>query len=87
MIIKAMGIIDILAGFWMLLAQFDIVGWATSSVFVIYLLVKIFIFRDLISFFDMLSGLYFIVVLLGAHWALTYLFVAYLIQKGITSMF
>lgn len=87
MIIKALGVVDILAGLWMLLAHFNIVGWATSSVFVIYLLVKILIFRDLISFFDLLSGLYFIIILLGAHWVLTYLFVIYLIQKGVTSLF
>ena len=87
MIIKALGIADILTGIWMLLAHFSIVGWATSSVFVIYLMIKIFIFRDLISFFDLLSGFYFIIILLGGHWFLSYLFVIYLIQKGVTSLF
>ncbi len=87
MIIRLLGVADILAGIWMLLAHFNIVGWTTSAIFVIYLMIKILIFRDLISFFDLLSGFYFIIILLGAHWTLSYLFVIYLIQKGALSMF
>ncbi len=87
MIIRLLGILDVLAGIWMLLAHFDIVGWTTSAIFVIYLMLKILIFRDVISFFDLLSGLYFIIILLGAHWTLSYLFIIYLLQKGVISMF
>ena len=87
MIVKILGIADILAGIWMLLAHFGVVGWTSSAFFIIYLASKIFMFRDFASMLDLVSGIYFIIILFGAHWSLTYIFVIYLLQKGIFSFF
>jgi hypothetical protein len=88
MIGKIMGFIDIFAGIIMLLAQFGIVKGYILFSLGLYLIIKfIMFFGDFMSVIDGIVGIYLILMLLVTFSAISILFAAYLIIKGIWSIF
>lgn len=87
-IVRALGIMDFLAGVFLLLFQYDVVGSRIILSFIFYLLIKGIIFRgDFASFVDIVIAVYMIFMLFMPITVLTYIAAIYLFQKSFTSIF
>lgn len=84
--ILLLGIMDLLAATWIILAHFGLVGYGSSVVFIIYLMSKLLMFRDWISAMDFLAAIYLLAIFYGLHTFLAWIFAAYLAQKAISSL-
>lgn len=87
MLVKILGILDLAAAITLLLLRWDI-GVVLGIVLGIYILVKSFYFMtDVASIVDIGAGLFLILAALGFYHAITYIFVLWLAQKGVSSLF
>jgi len=85
-LVKIMGFADLLSAFIILLLHFDVVGWRLAIIVAAYLFTKAYAFRgDFASILDGITGLYVLLLMFGLHTFLAYIFVIYLLQKGIMS--
>ena len=84
MLIKVFSIADLGVALSMILMQHGIVPWNIGVACAFYLMIKFYMFRgDIASFIDLFVGVYIILLMLGVHTFLTYIFAAYLLQKGL----
>ena len=87
MIVQFLGLLDLFAGFWLLLLTFDI-GMSLGLVLGFYLLIKGIVFAsDIVSFMDILAGLSILLAAYGYTFPFTWIFVLWLLQKGFFSFF
>ena len=86
MIIKILGFFDLLTALIIFLLHNNLVGWKIALIAFIYLMIKaVVFFGDIMSILDGVTGIYIIVLLLGFHTFLTYIFIIYLVQKAVFS--
>ena len=84
MLLKLFSVADIGVAISMILMHFDIVPWNIGVACAFYLMIKFYMFRgDIASFIDLFVGVYVILLMIGVHTFLTYIFVGYLLQKGL----
>jgi len=87
MIIKLMGIIDLITALVLILIPFNIINWQGMIIGTLYLLLKSYLFKgDIASIIDGISGVYLFLTFLGVTTIFTPIFGAYLIQKSIFSL-
>jgi hypothetical protein len=89
MIVKFLGVFDLIAALWIVLAQNHLIIARLGVIIIAYLLIKCYIFRDnWVSYIDLLIGVYIVFVMGGStHALLSYLFAIYLGQKALFSLF
>ena len=86
MSVKLLGFLDLLIALIFILAQWDI-GVKFAVFCAIYLILKGIVFiYDIASIVDMIAGVYLILVLLNIHSAFSFIFILWLIQKGLFSL-
>ena len=86
MFIKLLGIFDLLSGIVLILLRFNLIKWG-ALVFAGYLIIKaLFFIRDISSLVDLLAGIFIILAVLGVYNILTWIFVAWLLQKGVFTL-
>jgi len=83
--IAILGILDLLAAVVLVLSHYGLIIYGIAILFVIYLMAKLFIFKDFISFIDFLAGFYLVLIFYGVHTFIVWIFAFYLLQKSITS--
>lgn len=84
MLVKLFSVADLCVALSMLLIQYNIIPWNFGVAGAFYLMIKFYMFRgDIASFIDLFVGIYIILLMIGIHTFLTYVFAIYLIQKGI----
>ncbi|MBR9675920.1 hypothetical protein GOV05_02835 [Candidatus Woesearchaeota archaeon] len=87
MLIKIFGLLDLLAATSMLLIHFNVISWHLGFGLATYLIIKSLVFRgDFASLLDLLSGVYFIMVLFGIKTLMVYVVLIYLVQKSFLSL-
>ncbi len=87
MIVKLLGLIDLLAAVFIILLRFNI-GGSIALVIAIILLIKSFVFlRSFVSIIDILSGVFLLLAIYGHYYFFTWLFALWLLQKAIVSIF
>ena len=86
MIVKFLGVMDIIAGITFILAQWNF-GYYVGLILAIYIVIKSLIFiTDFASIIDLITGVYLILIVLNIHSAFSVIFVIWLVQKGIFSL-
>lgn len=86
MIVKVLGFFDLLTALVIFLLHQNIIGWRIALAAFLYLMFKAFVFfGDLASMLDAATAIYIIILLLGFHTPLTYVFIIYLFQKAVFS--
>ena len=84
MIVKIFSIGDLITAAIILFLHFSVLPWNIGVAAAFYLAIKWFMFRgDIASIIDFFVGVYIILLMLGFHTFLSYIFAGYLIQKGI----
>lgn len=87
MIVKLLGIFDLIAAIIFLLAQWDILT-KLGIVVAIYLIIKSLIFiKDFTSWIDLAAGIYLLLVVFNIHSAFSVIFIFWLGQKAFFSLF
>lgn len=86
MIVKLFGILDILAGISLFLLKFGI-GKYFALVLAIYLIIKGIFFFGFASALDILSAAVIIIAVISSFNFIYFIFVAWLVQKGLISLF
>lgn len=88
MIVKLMGLMDILSGIGIILFNFELISLKFAFAIIIYLLIKGFAFRgDLASIGDFGIAIYMILMMFYPITFLSFIVAIYLFQKGIVSFF
>jgi hypothetical protein len=86
MILKIMGLVDLIAAFVLILMPFEFVGWRVIILLAMYLLFKAYIFSgDFASIMDGVSGAYLIIAYLEISTVFSPIFGIYLLQKALFS--
>ena len=87
MILKLFGLLDLLAGIVLILLKWSIginLGWFLA----VYLIIKALIFFSIIaSVLDFASAVFIILAINGTYLNVTWVFVLWLSQKGLVSLF
>ncbi|MFH1063487.1 MAG: hypothetical protein V1729_00235 [Candidatus Woesearchaeota archaeon] len=87
MIIRLLGVADLLTAAAVLLLHYDLLGWRIGFLFVAYLIIKGWLFRsDINSVVDILCGVYMFIMLFGLTTIATWFIVIYLFQKAVFSL-
>jgi hypothetical protein len=88
MVVKLMGVMDLLSAAAVLLLHYNfLISWRIGFLFVAYLLIKGWLFReDLNSIMDILCGLYMFVMLFGFTTIVSWVVAVYLFQKACFSL-
>jgi hypothetical protein len=87
MVVRLLGIGDLLSAIVVVLLHYDLIGWRVGLVFVAYLLIKGWLFReDLNSILDIFCGLYMFVMLFGLTTIISWVVAIYLFQKAVFSL-
>jgi hypothetical protein len=87
MVVKFLGVMDLLSAVTVILLHYDIIGWRIGLIFVAYLIIKGWIFReDINSIMDILCGLYMFVMLFGFTTFISWVVAIYLFQKAVFSL-
>lgn len=87
MLIKILGMLDIAAAVTLLLLRWDM-GQILGIILGIYLLVKsMYFLTDVSSIVDIGAGIFLILAAIGFYHVITYIFVLWLLQKGVSSLF
>ena len=87
MVVKLMGVMDLLSAVCVVLLHYDILSWRIGLIFVAYLVIKGWLFReDINSVMDLLCGIYMFVMLFGFTTIVTWVVVVYLFQKAVFSL-
>ncbi|RLE39049.1 hypothetical protein DRJ17_02005 [Candidatus Woesearchaeota archaeon] len=78
---------DLFCAVTIVLLNYGLINKLIAVGAILYLIVKGFMFRkDISSILDVISGLYMCLLLLGFGSILTFIFVVYLVEKGIISL-
>ena len=89
MIVKILGVADMLAVLSLLLAS--VIPQVIIIIMALYLIIKGLIFTiigNIPSFIDLIIGFYIIAVSFGiSHWIITLIVVVYIVQKAVISVF
>jgi len=87
MVVKLLGAMDVFSAVVVILVHYHLIGWRIGFLFVAYLLIKGWLFReDLNSVMDILCGLYLLVTLFGFTTVIGWIVAIYLFQKGVFSL-
>lgn len=87
-LVKLMGLTDILAGLIIILFTYDVIGVKFLLVFFLYLLIKGLAFRgDFASFADIGISIYMLFMLITPITVISYIVAVYLFQKGVVCFF
>ena len=87
MIIKLLGILDLLAAVAVVFVQLGFLGPHTLEFFAIYLTIKGIIFiKSLSSWLDIASAAYLLLMIFGLQFWLAYFVAVYLFQKAVVSL-
>lgn len=87
MIVKLLGIADLLTVIVMLFLHYAVLPWNFGVAAAVYLMIKFYMFRgDIASFIDLFVGVYIILLMLDVKSFFTFIFVIYLGQKAILSL-
>jgi len=87
MVVKLLGVADLLSAIVVILLHYDILGWRVGIIFVAYLVLKGWLFRaDINSIMDILCGVYMFVMLFGFTTIVTWVVAIYLFQKAVFSL-
>ena len=87
MIIKLLGVADLLSAVAVVLLHYHVLAWKIGIVFVFYLLIKGWLFRqDINSVMDILCGIYMFVILFGFTTVVSWVVAIYLFQKAVFSL-
>ncbi|MDI6738443.1 MAG: hypothetical protein QME12_08110 [Nanoarchaeota archaeon] len=87
MLIKILGTLDIISAAVLLLLRWDM-GHIPGVILGIYLLVKsLYFLTDVSSIVDIGAGIFLILAALGFYHVIAYIFVLWLLQKGVSSLF
>lgn len=83
-----MGLADLLSAVAVMLLHYDVlIGWRIGLIFVAYLCIKGWIFReDITSLLDMLCGIYMFIMLFGLTTIVSWAVALYLFQKAVFSL-
>ena len=88
LLVRLMGLLDLVACVLILLYQLNVIGYFTLFPFVLYLLIKGWMFRsDLASLVDIGIGIYLLLIWFFSPWIITILVILYLLQKAVMSLF
>ncbi len=88
MIVKFMGVLDLLAALFLILFQLEIVTSRVMLSFALYLFVKGVVFwGDGASRIDLILSIYMVSLLIWSPWILSIIAAIYLIQKAFFSLF
>jgi len=89
MVQRIMGVLDIIAGLWILLMNYDVGLPKIGAMLAGYLIIKGIIFREsIMSYIDIAVAVYvFFAILAGFNTVLAWVCMIYLVQKGIVSFF
>lgn len=86
MIVKLLGIVDLLAAIMMITARFDIL-LPVAVVLAICLIIKgIIFFSPITGVLDILSGLYLFLIILDISSGFSLIFIVWLVQKSFFSL-
>ena len=87
MFVKLLGIGDLFSAAAVVLLHYDLIGWRIGFLFVAYLLIKGWFFReDINSLLDILCGVYMFVMLFGFTTIISWVVAIYLLQKAAFSL-
>lgn len=87
MVVKLLGVMDLLSAVAVVLLHYDLLGWRIGFLFVAYLIVKGWLFReDINSIMDILCGIYMFVMLFGLTTFISWAVAIYLFQKAVFSL-
>ncbi len=88
LLLKIMGLMDILAGITLILYHYELIPLRILIAFLLYLLIKSIVFiGDLASAIELGISIYFIIIIFFPITIFTFIATIYLFQKGITSFF
>lgn len=88
MIVKFMGLMDILSVIILFLFKYGIVSRTFVIIAAIYLFAKgVFFFRNIVSLIDFGVAIVFILALFGIYNVLTWIAMIWILQKAILSLF
>ncbi|HII15619.1 MAG TPA: hypothetical protein HA362_04870 [Nanoarchaeota archaeon] len=86
MLVKIFGLLDIAAAVILLLLKWDI-GHIAGIVLAVYVIGKaVYYMADVASIVDVAAGIFLILAVIGFYHIITYLFVLWLAQKGVSSL-
>lgn len=87
MLIKILGMLDIAAAATLLLLRWDM-GHIIGAILALYLIAKsLYFLTDVSSIVDIGAGIFIILAVFGFYHPITYIFVLWLLQKGVSSLF
>jgi hypothetical protein len=88
MMLLVLGGIDLFFAIMMLLAHYEVLAsWRIAVAALIYWSVKGIILRgSILSFIDVLAGVYFVMIMLGVQTPIVYLFLGMMLYKMIVSL-
>jgi hypothetical protein len=87
MVVKLLGVADLLSAIAVVLLHYDILSWRIGLIFVAYLMIKGWLFReDINSVMDILCGIYMFVMLFGFTTIVSWVIAIYLFQKSVFSL-
>lgn len=87
MIVKILGIIDILIALTFVIAQWNF-GYYLGLVLAIYIIIKSLIFiTDFASAVDLIGGIYLLLIVFNIHHIFAVVFLLWFLQKGFFSLF
>jgi hypothetical protein len=87
MVVKLLGVMDLLSAVAVILLHYDLLGWRIGFLFVAYLIIKGWLFReDINSIMDILCGIYIFVMLFGLTTFISWVVAIYLFQKAVFSL-
>ena len=87
MFVKILGIADILSAASFLLYGFGKVSWQIPLFFVVYIIIKSAVFRDIVGIADVIACCIVVLSFFGVYWVVGYLLaVLWVLQKGVVSL-
>jgi hypothetical protein len=88
MILKFLGILDIISGIVLILSTYDFMYWRIAFLFSVYLILKGVVWRGSIpSFLDLCIGIYLLMSIFFASSFISWIAAGYLWLKALQSMF
>ncbi len=85
--LKLLGFLDLVAAVFFILAQWGI-GLSVAPFLAFYVIAKsLLFFGDWASFIDLFAGVYMLLVIYDIHSAFSLIFILWLLQKSIFSLF
>jgi len=87
-LVRIYGFLDVLAATVIIIMQFHSIAWRISVGLALYLIIKSLLYvRDVMSWVDLVVGIYMIILVWHGNLILTIIFSGYLAAKGLWSLF